>query len=118
MTMMQQPQPNQKREYWHAHYEQWQASGLSCSAYCRQSDIRVTAFYYWKSVFERSVEQDPGFMSTERSMPTQQPSAFIPLSSITVPEALTLTIGDVALTLPRNMTELELTTWVRALRSA
>lgn len=114
-----QPQPNRKREYWHSHFEQWRTSGLSAAAYCRQSELRITTFYYWKSVFEKPAEKKaPSSTSAVPSRPSQQQSAFIPLSAIAAPEALTLTIGDAVLTLPRNMTEAELTAWVRALRSA
>jgi len=116
---MTQPQPNSKREYWRTHFEQWRASGFSAAAYCRQSDLRVTTFYYWKSVFEKSTTKNaPGSPSAGDSIPGQQPSAFIPVSPFSLPEALTLTVGDATLNLPRNMTEAELSTWVRALRSA
>lgn len=114
-----QPQPNSKREYWHTRFEQWRTSGLSAAAYCRQADLRVTTFYYWKSVFEKQAEKKtPSSTSALPSRAPQQRSAFIPLSTIAAPEALTLTIGDAVLTLPRNMSEAELTAWVRALRSA
>jgi len=34
------------------HYEEWQASGLSKSAYCREKDIVKTTFYYWVKKFQ------------------------------------------------------------------
>ena len=34
------------------HYEEWQASGLSKSSYCREKDIVKTTFYYWVKKFQ------------------------------------------------------------------
>jgi len=34
------------------YYEEWQASGLSKSSYCREKDIVKTTFYYWVKKFQ------------------------------------------------------------------
>lgn len=34
------------------HYEEWQASGLSKSSFCREKDIVKTTFYYWVKKFQ------------------------------------------------------------------
>jgi transposase-like protein len=34
------------------HYEEWRASGLSKSSYCREKDIVKTTFYYWVKKFQ------------------------------------------------------------------
>lgn len=108
-----QPEANRKRAYWHEQYQHWQASGLSAAAYCRQSELSTPSFYYWKKVFERSTA------ASSSSPPGQPGSTFIPVSAVSPAlGALTLTVGDAALSLPRDLTEAELTTWVRALRAA
>lgn len=107
-----QPQANSKRDDWYEQYRRWQASGLSVAAYCRQNELRTPSLYYWKKVFERPA-------TAISSSPAQPGSAFIPVSALSpAPGALTLTVGDAALSLPRDLTEAELTAWVRALRAA
>lgn len=109
-----QSEAGRKRDYWYEQYQQWQASGLSAAAYCRQSELSTPSFYYWKKVFERRRTA-----AASSSSPGQPSSAFIPVSAVSPAlGALTLTIGDAALSLPRDLTETELTTWVRALRAA
>lgn len=39
---------NQKRKYWEAHLKRWESSGISQSAYCRQNQLRLNRFIYWK----------------------------------------------------------------------
>jgi|MudIll2142460700_1097286.scaffolds.fasta_scaffold1411432_1 hypothetical protein len=45
----------QKRKFWEAHLKRWEASGISQSAYCRQNQLRLNRFIYWKK--RRSPEQ-------------------------------------------------------------
>lgn len=37
-----------KRRYWQAHLDQWQACGLTQAAYCRKENLSVHQFLYWK----------------------------------------------------------------------
>ncbi|CAM2065773.1 hypothetical protein SCOR_10365 [Sulfidibacter corallicola] len=46
----------QKRELWQARIEDWQASGLNQSAYCRQQGLALPQFQYWK---RRIYETEP-----------------------------------------------------------
>ena len=41
---------NQKRKYWEAHLKSWESSGISQSAYCRQHQLRLNCFIYWKKL--------------------------------------------------------------------
>jgi hypothetical protein len=38
----------QKRQFWKSHVEQWQQSGLSQRAYCRNHGLKPDRFYYWR----------------------------------------------------------------------
>ena len=38
----------ERRSYWQDHVEQWQHSGLTQVAYCRQQGLKVAQFSYWK----------------------------------------------------------------------
>ncbi len=37
-----------RREFWEGHLEQWEQSGLSQLAYCRQHHLKSHRFYYWR----------------------------------------------------------------------
>lgn len=39
---------NQKRKFWEKHIKQWEASGESQRAYCRNHDLIINRFYDWK----------------------------------------------------------------------
>ena len=41
--------PNQTKEFWLDHIEQWNSSGLSKAAYCRQNSLSAGNFYNWFS---------------------------------------------------------------------
>ena len=38
-----------KPRYWREHVEQWQLSGLSQKAYCKQHDLKPHNLSYWKN---------------------------------------------------------------------
>lgn len=113
---------SKRRASWFKHYQQWQASELTIAAYCSQHQLTQSSFYLWKQRFEQT--DDPtSAVAHIATMPKSSRSVFIPVS--TVPTAaiptqspLVLTLADVSLTLPRDTTETELSTWVRALRAS
>jgi len=39
----------EKAQFWHDHFKAWQASGLTQAAYCRQHDLKLSAFAYWRT---------------------------------------------------------------------
>ena len=105
---------NSKRDLWYSRYQRWQSSGLSAAAFSRQNDLNLSTFYYWKKVFDRA---------SGLAISPQRPlsSAFIPVApfrSVAESHQLTLTIADVTLNAPRDATEVELTTWLRAMRAS
>jgi hypothetical protein len=53
---------NQKRKFWEAHLKSWESSGTSQSAYCRQHQLRLNCFIYWK---KRRSFREPGVSLVE-----------------------------------------------------
>jgi len=41
-------QCRKKRRFWQVHLQAWKKSGLIQAEYCRQHDLRVNRFIYWK----------------------------------------------------------------------
>ena len=39
----------QKRSFWKNHIDGWQHSGLSQPEYCKQHDIKLATFGYWRT---------------------------------------------------------------------
>ena len=39
--------PEDRRRFWLGHIDDWRASGLSRTAYCKQNDINLSQLIYW-----------------------------------------------------------------------
>ena len=53
-----------KREYWLAHFERYQVSGLSVQSYCDRERLTKSTFDYWKTRFKREVpSESAGFVA-------------------------------------------------------
>ncbi len=52
-----------KRKFWATHLSEWKSSGLSQSEYCRQNDLKLHCFLYWRKR-QRSFEEH-GFSLVE-----------------------------------------------------
>jgi len=51
---LQKHNPDQKRrQFWQAHIEAWSLTGLSQTGYCRQNNLSINRFTYWKRKFQR-----------------------------------------------------------------
>lgn len=50
------------QEYWLNHIEQWQDSGLTQAAYCRQYELTIHKFSYWKCKLNSNGETNAGFV--------------------------------------------------------
>lgn len=49
-------QPNsadEREQFWRSHLEAWTSSGLSQAEYCRQNDLNIARFGYWKRRFSK-----------------------------------------------------------------
>lgn len=42
-----------KKTFWQSHIAGWQHSGMSQAAYCRQHDLKLTSFGYWRTRLNR-----------------------------------------------------------------
>jgi len=51
MTTSRKEELAQKRRYWRQHLDDWQKSGLTQVAYCRQHELCRHRFQYWKKKF-------------------------------------------------------------------
>lgn len=40
--------PEQKRDFWQDHFDAWKQSGLTRGEYCRQHDLKLSTFGYWR----------------------------------------------------------------------
>ena len=41
----------ERRQFWEGHVDHWKTSGLTQAEYCRQNDLRVHSFWYWRKRF-------------------------------------------------------------------
>lgn len=44
---------DEREQYWRSHLESWALSGLSQAEYCRQNDLNIARFGYWKRRFSK-----------------------------------------------------------------
>ena len=49
----------EKRRFWKAHIEDWKASGLKQSRYCRQHDLKLHQFVYWRKKYDPASKTAP-----------------------------------------------------------
>lgn len=57
----------QKQEYWADQIEQWQASGKSAAAWCREQKLVYHQFFYWK---KRLAPKEEAFVELEEPADT------------------------------------------------
>ena len=90
-----------KAQYWNEHFTAWEASGLSQVEYCKQHNLKLANFTYWRT----------------RSNKTRR--KFMPLSSPAVSERLILDLPHgIRLELPMHTLVDVLPTVLRSLRDA
>lgn len=71
-----------KRRYWEAHLSQWEASGFSQKEYCRQNDLKLHCFLYWRKRQRSLQESRPSLV--EWPMPGQEGTLFCFGSSLSL----------------------------------
>lgn len=74
-----QNQLTKKQRYWQRHVEQWKKSGLSQAAYCRECNLNIKSFNYFKS-------------RLKKNLPVQ--FVQLPVEPVRVPSFLKLNIGS------------------------
>jgi len=63
-----------KRRFWQEHLSQWEASGVSQKEYCRQHDLKLHCFLYWRKR-QRSWQESKAAL-VEWPMPRQEGAVF------------------------------------------
>jgi len=74
-----QNQQTKKQKYWQCHIEKWSQSGLSQAAYCREYNLKIKSFNYFKS-------------RLKKTLPVQ--FVQVPVEPVRVPSFLKLNIGS------------------------
>ncbi len=79
-TVSKQNQLTKRQRYWQRHIEQWSQSGLSQAAYCRERNLKIKSFTYFKSRLKK------------KNLPVQ--FVQVPVEPVRVPYFLKLNIGS------------------------
>lgn len=75
-----QNQLTKKQRYWQRYIEQWSQSGLSQAAYCRERNLKIKSFTYFKSRLKK------------KNLPVQ--FVQVPVEPVRAPSFLKLNIGS------------------------
>jgi len=75
-------EPAELNPFWQSHIEAWQSSGLSQAAYCKESDLIIHRFGYWK----RKLLDTP--------LATPEPVGFVALNPVVVASTLVLQLPN------------------------
>ena len=77
MTQITEPTSRASKQiYWKQHIENWKSSGLSQIQYCRDHNLKVPTFQYWKSKLDRLTLPTPLIPITVKSAVTSSTSTF------------------------------------------
>jgi hypothetical protein len=89
--------PARERQ-WRRRVKDWEASGLSVRAFCRQHGLVETSFYYWK----RELRSRDAATASARTKPVFVPMTVLPGSTLAVEvrcpsgHVVLLSVGDTA----------------------
>lgn len=73
-------QLTEKQKRWQHHVEQWSKSGISQAEYCRQNNLNVRCFHYFKSRLQ------------QKNLPVQ--FVQVPVEPVSAPSILKLNTGS------------------------
>lgn len=94
---------------WFERIQDWQQSGLSKAAYCRQFELNSTSFYKWFAKFQRTDR------ATKKALSVSP--AFVPVKITPEPTStITLHCGDVSISFNGLMSPEQVLPWIKALR--
>ena len=106
-------QPPRNRQFWERHVQQWQDSGLTKIAYCRQHSLNSGNFYNWSRPAESKKQR------TNKSNPhTGTALQLIPVSVDPVPPLTSTVLVERAATrfnLPAELSDQQITAWLQAI---
>lgn len=54
--------PKEKRKFWEDHIQAWRESGVSQTAYCRQNDLKMHRWWYWRKRISQSSDSEITFV--------------------------------------------------------
>lgn len=74
--------PTELNLFWQSHIEAWQSSGLTQAAYCKENDLIIHRFGYWK----RKLLDTP--------LVTPEPDGFVTLNPVVVTSPLVLQLPN------------------------
>ena len=78
-TASRQNQRTKKQKYWQHHIETWSQSGLSQAAYCREYNLKIKSFTYFK-------------LRLKKNLPVQ--FVQVPVEPVRVPSFVKLNVGS------------------------
>lgn len=65
-----------RQEYWHRHVENWKSSNLSQTQYCKNQQLKLPTFQYWKSKLDRLSLSQPLIPVTVSSTISSETTSF------------------------------------------
>ena len=111
MTAIQFTSGSSKASIWQQHLIQWQSSGLTQKAYCRENNLSHRQFLYWRA---RQKQGHQGLATAVCSVPV---SVLATVSESTVAaQQIELSIGVATMRLPMNVSPLYIAQLVSALQ--
>jgi len=111
MTDIQFTSGSRKASIWQQHLIQWQSSGLTQKAYCRENNLSHRQFLYWRA---RQKQGHQGLATPVCSVPV---SVLATVSELTVaPQQIELLIGVATMRIPMDVSPLYLAQLVSALQ--
>jgi hypothetical protein len=54
--------PKEKRKFWEGHIQAWRESGLSQASYCRQNDLKMHRWWYWRKRISHPADSEITFV--------------------------------------------------------
>jgi len=103
---------NHPWSWWHEHYQAWQASGLSKSAYCVQQGLNVSSFSNWTRRFGREACE-----TTQARSPVFFKAVPEPSATPHVGQVRTLHFQEISLTFDEPIRPEALSVWIQAIKA-
>ena len=103
----------EREAFWRRQFDDWQRSGQTITAFCRERGLTESAFHLWKR--ELRLQKRPGHSTTN----ARRPSAprFVPVSVAALPmSALTLEVNGATLRIEPGADEALLRTVLNVLK--
>ena len=102
----------QREQHWRGLLGEWQESGRTIYAFCKQRDLQKTTFYYW--------QRKLGFARTGStpSSPSHRSTTFVPLTLVAEPMGEIVLPAGPVLKLPLASDVESIRRWLTAARTS